>query len=130
MFLVVLMYALFALTFPLAKLAMGLISSPLFFLSLRMLPAGCGMTLASHYLYPQRASLSKSDWLLLIAAGFFAIFVAFGCEFWAIQYVTSIKVSIFYSLSPFMTAIFAYLIDREGLSFKKMQRHLYQSQCK
>ena len=120
MVLVVLMYALFALTFPLAKLAMGLISSPLFFLSVRMLLAGSGMLLASMYLYPQRAELSRSDWALLGAAGFFAIFVAFGCEFWALQYVTSIKVNIFYSLSPFMTAIFAYALDRESLSYKKL----------
>jgi len=120
MFLVVLMYALFALTFPIAKLAMGLISSPLFFLSLRMIFAGCGMTLASNYLYPQRVALSRSDWGLLVASGFFAIFVAFGCEFWALQYVTSIKVNIFYSLSPFMTAVFAYLLDSERLSGKKM----------
>lgn len=120
MFLVVLMYALFALTFPLAKLAMGLISSPLFFLSLRMLLAGCGMTLASFYVYPHRAELSLSDWALLFASGFFAIFVAFGCEFWAIQYVSSIKVNIFYSLSPFMTAFFAYFLEQERLSVKKI----------
>lgn len=120
MFLVVFMYALFALTFPLAKLAMGLVDSPFFFLSVRMLLAGCGMTLASNYLYPQPAALSRSDWALLFASGFFAIFVAFGCEFWALQYVTSIKVNIFYSLSPFMTTIFAYLLDRESLSAKKI----------
>ncbi len=120
MFLVVLMYALFAATFPLAKLAMNLISSPLFFLSMRMLLAGAGMTFASLATTKERISPTWEDAKKIALSGFFAIFIAFGFEFWAIQFVSSIKVNIFYSLSPFMTALFAYLISREALSSKKM----------
>jgi drug/metabolite transporter (DMT)-like permease len=120
MFLIVLMYSLFAATFPLAKLAMNSVDSPLFFLSLRMLLAGSGMMLASFFLISKRYLITAKDFVLLFAAGFFGVFVAFGCEFWALQFVSSIKVNIFYSLSPFMTALLAYLLHKERLSYRKM----------
>ncbi|MBM3894579.1 DMT family transporter [Candidatus Dependentiae bacterium] len=120
MILIVLMYSLFAATFPLAKIAMNYVDAPLFFLSIRMLLAGAGMILASFFLIPKRLLLTAKDFLLLAAAGFFGVFVAFGCEFWAIQFVSSIKVNIFYSLSPFMTAVFAYIFHNQKLSYKKV----------
>lgn len=120
MFLIVLMYALFAATFPLAKIAMGYTQAPYFFLAIRMLLAGVGMSAYSFLFQKQPISLSKESWINLFLAGFFAIFVAFGSEFWAIQYVSSVKVNIFYSLSPFMTAFLAFLLDRESLSKRKL----------
>ena len=114
------MYALFAATFPLAKIAMGCTQAPYFFLAVRMLLAGIGMSTYSLLFQKQTVSLSKDSWLKLFSAGFFAIFVAFGAEFWALQYVSSVKVNIFYSLSPFMTAFLAYCLDKEYLSTKKL----------
>lgn len=116
---VVFMYAAFAATFPLAKLAMAQTTSPMFFLALRMLCAGAGMTLYASIAQPSRPPLSREDWFDFTLAGFLAIFVAFGCEFWAIQYVPSVKVNLFYSLSPFVTALLARIAGIERLSWPK-----------
>ena len=108
------------LTFPLAKLAMHYVDSPLFFLTIRMLLAGSGMLLTSFFITSKRFLMSFKDFLLLCAAGFFGVFLAFGCEFWALQFVSSIKVNLFYSLSPFMTALLSYIFYQENLSLKKI----------
>ena len=81
MILVVLMYAAFAATFPLAKLAVAQTTSPLFFLALRMLCAGLGMLFYSLLVQKERPKLTTTDFFDLVSAGFFAIFVAFGFEF-------------------------------------------------
>lgn len=120
MILVVLMYAAFAATFPLAKLAVAQTTSPLFFLALRMLCAGLGMLFYSLLVQKERPKLTTTDFFDLVSAGFFAIFVAFGFEFWAIQYVSSVKVNIFYSLSPFVTALLARITGQEQLSARKI----------
>lgn len=119
MFLVILMYAAFAATFPFAKLAVAQTTSPMFFLALRMLCAGLGMTLYSLWAHKERPAITRSDIIDFVSAGFFAIFIAFGFEFWALQYVTSVKVNIFYSLSPFVTALLAYLTKQEHISIRK-----------
>jgi drug/metabolite transporter (DMT)-like permease len=120
MILVVVMYAAFAATFSLAKIAMGYVASPLFFIALRMCVAGVGMTTAALAFNQTGPEITRKDVRDIFLAGFFAIFVAFGAEFWSLQYVSSIKVNIFYSLSPFMTALLAYSFGAEQISWRKL----------
>ena len=120
MILVILMYAAFAATFTFAKIAMSFVAAPMFFIALRMCTAGFGMTGVAVFMRRSRPTLTQRDVLDFFLAGFFAIFVAFGAEFWSIQYVSSIKVNIFYSLSPFVTALLAYSFGYEVISWKKI----------
>ncbi|MEX0672438.1 MAG: DMT family transporter, partial [Candidatus Babeliales bacterium] len=50
---------------------------------------------------------------------FFHIYLAYATEFWALQYVSGAKTALIYNLSPFVTALLAYLVFADRLTWKK-----------
>ncbi|MFA6263437.1 MAG: DMT family transporter [Candidatus Babeliales bacterium] len=119
MFLVVVLYALLALTFPLAKKAVCY-AHPSFLIGFRMLIAGTFL-LSYQYLFKRaRCSINRSDWWLFFKTSLFHIFFAFTLEFWALQYVTALKTTLIYASTPFIAAILSYLLIKEHLSLHKI----------
>jgi drug/metabolite transporter (DMT)-like permease len=59
------------------------------------------------------------DTLSFLSIIFFHIYAAYVLDLWALQGLSSFKSSFFFNLSPFITALFSYLLFHEGLSRKK-----------
>jgi drug/metabolite transporter (DMT)-like permease len=64
--------------------------------------------------------LRKEDIWLFAKAAFFYIYLAFIPEFWALTRLSSSKVVILYSITPFIVAILAFLLVSERLTIKKV----------
>lgn len=119
MFLIVLLYALLASSFVFAKYALDY-AAPIFLIGFRMTLSG---VLLLGYLYFFRKDafrLKKEDLFLFFRVAFFHIYLAFITEFWALQYVTSSKTTLIYSLTPFIAATLAYFLLKEKLNTRKV----------
>jgi drug/metabolite transporter (DMT)-like permease len=113
------MNALFAATFPLGKFALQY-ASPVFLTATRMLLAGCLLFLYSAFIEKNKIKVHKKDWWLFAKTSFFYIFLAFVPEFWALNYLTSIKTNLLWSAQPFLAAILGFFILSEKLNYKKL----------
>lgn len=119
MAMIVLLYALLASTFVFAKFALDF-ASPVFLIGFRMTLAG---TLLLGYLVlfkRESLKIKKEDFFPFLRVAFFHIYLAFLAEFWSLQYVSSSKTNLIYSLTPFIAATLSFLIFKERLSFKKI----------
>ncbi len=118
MFLVVLLYAILASTFTIAKIALNY-AKPFFLIGFRMIMAG-GIMLSFLYLFKRKQFyIKKKDIWLFIKVAIFHVYLAFIPEFWALQYLSSSKTNLIYSATPFIAALLAYFILKEKLSVKK-----------
>ncbi len=115
MILIIILYALLASTFTLGKGALDY-SQPIFLIAVRML--GAGAMLLAYLFWSNKSALrvQKKHWWLFAQIVFFHVYISFITEFWALQYLTSAKTSIFYNLAPFITAVFAYYLFNARLT--------------
>ena len=118
MILVFIMYALFASVFTVAKIGLAY-TTPLFFVGFRMLLAGLFMIGYLVCFRRDLLTLKKQDLVPLLKLAFFNIYLTNVFEFWGLQYLTSFKTCFIYSLSPFLSALFSFLVFNEKLSSKK-----------
>ena len=119
MLLVVVLYAILALTFVFAKEALAY-AQPVFLIGVRMLLAGL-LLLGYQYVFNRtRFLLNKEDAWLFAKTALFHIYFAFVLEFWALQYLTSSKTNLMYSATPFIAALLSYVLLGERLSIKKI----------
>lgn len=112
---VVLLYALFALVFPLNKAAVQGIQ-PIFFAGLRMLLAG--VVLVGYSCLIRRRSLlqlSYKDWWRILLLLIFNIYLTNVLEIWGLQYLSSAKAAFMYNLSPFFSALISYFVFSERM---------------
>lgn len=119
MVVIVLLYALLASTFVFAKFALDY-AAPIFLIGFRMTLAG-SLLLSYLFLFKRnKFSIKKEDRFLFLRVAFFHIYLAFLSEFWALQYVSSSKTNLIYSLTPFIAATLSYFLLKEKLSIKKI----------
>jgi len=118
MFLVILLYALFASVFTIAKTGLEF-ASPLFFVGSRMLLAGILMLTYQYFFNRQSFVLKKADFGKFFQLALFNIYLTNILEFWGLQYLTSFKTCFIYSLSPFLSAILSYFMFAERMNQKK-----------
>ncbi len=119
MFLVIVANALFAGTYTLGKLLLSFMQ-PIYLNAFRMTIAG--ILLLSYQYFFNRSKLyiySKKGIYYLILIAFFNIFLSYVLEFWALQYISSIKVTFLYNIAPLITPFFSYLFFSERMTFKK-----------
>lgn len=116
MFLVLLLYFLFASTFTIGKAAL-LYISPMLLIAIRMI-AGGALLLGIQYFFKSRDQwrFEWRDAVSFFNITLFLIFISFISEFWALKYVTATKACLLYNLSPFITALLAYLLLKERLT--------------
>lgn len=118
MLLVVILYAVLASTFILAKKAL-LYANPCFLIGFRMILAGV-LLVGYHCLARgKKCHVDKKDYQLFFKTALFHIYFAFVLEFWALQYITALKTTLIYSSTPFIAALLAYLLLKEKLSAQK-----------
>ncbi len=116
--LVILLFALFASLFTLSKTALEF-SEPFFLIGSRMTLAG--ILLLTHQFFFNRSGFKiKLEHVLpLVMLGLVSIYITNIAEIWGIQFMSSAKACLIYSLSPFIAALFAYWMLHERLSWKK-----------
>lgn len=118
MVLVAFLYMIIASTFTIGKLALQYLQ-PIFFVGIRMVFSG--LLLLGYLYFFRRFQLifRREDRWSFLSIILFHIFFSFVAEFWALQYLNSSKVCLFYSLSPFIAAVFSYFLFSEKMTFKK-----------
>jgi drug/metabolite transporter (DMT)-like permease len=116
---IILLYALLASTFVFAKYALDY-AAPIFLIGFRMTLAGS--LLLGYLILFKRGSfkLKKEDLFIFLRVAFFHVYLAFIAEFWSLQYVSSSKTNLIYSLTPFIAATLSYFLLKEKLSIKKI----------
>jgi drug/metabolite transporter (DMT)-like permease len=115
---ILLMNALFAATFPLGKYALAY-TSPTFLTAVRMLMAG--VLLLTYSAYVNRGViLKRRDIPLFLITTFFYIYLSFVPEFWALQYLSSIKTNLLWSAQPFIAAALGFVVAGERLTARKV----------
>lgn len=118
MFLVFLLYALFASVFVICKSTLEY-AQPLFLVGSRMLVAG-GLLLSYQFFFQrQQFAFLRGNYLRLIALAFFNIYLTNACEIWGLQYLSSAKTCFLYSLSPFFAALLSFALFNEEISSRK-----------
>lgn len=112
------LYTLAALNFTIAKAVLAY-SQPMFFCAVRMLLAS---TILLPVIYLKNRGLPRInkteylDFMLIISV---QAYLAFVLDLMALKHMSSSKGALFYNLSPFITALFSYLILKEKMTFKK-----------
>lgn len=115
MWLVFLMYALFASIFTVAKATLEY-ASPFFLIGSRMAVAGA--LIIAYQFFFNRSALQwrRSYWKSLLSVIVFNFYLTNIFEFWGMQFVTSSKACFIYNLSPFVSAFLMYFLFTEKLS--------------
>jgi drug/metabolite transporter (DMT)-like permease len=116
--LVLLLYALFASVFILAKFALQ-VTEPLFLIGVRMTLAGVLIALFLYGFQREKLRIKRKDLPHFILLGLTQIYLTNALEFWGLQYLTSFKTCFIYSLSPFASAFICWLAFSEKMNFKK-----------
>lgn len=121
MWLIIILYAICASMFTISKSALSF-STPLFFMSFRMLGSGIllfGYLAYEFYRFRQKIAFSWADRLILVQVVLFHVYFAYVFDLWALKKITSIESAFIYNLSPFMAAFFSYLWFGEKMTLKK-----------
>ncbi|MCK4499715.1 DMT family transporter [Candidatus Babeliales bacterium] len=116
---VILMYAILAASFTVAKTAIAY-ATPYFLVGFRFTLAGTLFLTLQYIFNRKKFFLRKQDVPHFFWIALFYVYLAFVPEFWALQYLTSTKVVILYSITPFFVAIFAYFLAAERFTVKKI----------
>lgn len=118
MYLVFVLYALFASVFTIGKVALNS-ASPFFIVGARMALAGLVMVIFQLIKDKNSFKMTLQGWISVILFACLGIYLTNICEFWALQHLTSAKTCFLYSAIPFVSAFFSFLILKESMSKKK-----------
>ena len=113
-----LLYALFASVFTISKTALDY-SQPLFLVGSRMLLAGLILIGYQTFVSKEKFIYDRLTWFRIFQLGFLNIYLTNVLEFWGLRYLTSFKTCFIYSLSPFLSAFFCYLMFKDKMTKKK-----------
>lgn len=116
--LVFLLYGLFASSFTISKMGLEY-AQPFFFVGTRMFAAGGLLLLYQYFFRREQCYICKKDIWRIFLLGAFNIYLTNIFEFWGLQYLTSFKTCFIYSLSPFLSALFSFLIFSEVMTPRK-----------
>lgn len=118
MFYVLLLYALFASVFTIAKTGLEC-TQPFFFVGTRMMLAGIVLLGYQRWTHKEAFAFDRQTWTRLLRLAAFNIYLTNVFEFWGLKYLTTFKTCFIYSLSPFLSALFSFWMFSERLSYKK-----------
>jgi drug/metabolite transporter (DMT)-like permease len=117
-YLAILEYAILASTFTIAKVAVAY-ADPLFLIGIRMVFAAPLMFILHKLQKGSTFTIKREHWPLFLCVSLFHIFLPFIGEFWALQFVSSAKTAITYSLTPFIAAILSFFLLKKKISTKQ-----------
>lgn len=118
MHLVIMLFALFASLFTFSKTALDY-SEPFFLIGSRMSFAGVLLILHQFCFNRANFKIQGRHILPLFVLGLVSIYITNIAEIWGLQFMSSAKACLIYSLSPFVAALFAYFMLKERLTGKK-----------
>ncbi len=120
MIFVLLMYAIFAATFPIGKMALAYTTSSIFLIAVRMIISG--ILLLGYQWITDHAKfvIKREDIAIFLRVALYAIYLGFILEFWALRHIPSIKTNLMYSFAPFISAFLGYKIFSEHLGWRKI----------
>lgn len=116
--LIVALYALFASAFTLGKDALSVVP-PIFFIGVRMTFAGSLLLLFLLIFDRKQVRIAWSEAWWFLGIVIFHIYGAYVAEYIALQYTTSSQACLLYNMSPFITALLAYVFFKERLNWTK-----------
>lgn len=118
MWLIVLMYAIFASSFPITKILRNY-SPPIFLTGIRMFIGG-GILLLYYALYKKKSCvIHKHQYWTYIQIILVGIYLNYIARFWAIKYLASVKACLLFNISPLLTSLFSYMFFKETISKKQ-----------
>jgi drug/metabolite transporter (DMT)-like permease len=118
MWIVILMYALFASTFTVGKHIL-LITTPFFFTGVRMFSAGIVLLVIQLIRNPKSLRLPRKIIPHVLTLGVFNVFITNAFEYWGMQYIDSSKACLIYSLSPLFSITLSYFFFNEKMNTLK-----------
>jgi len=118
MILLIILAALFGLTFIVSASILPY-TGLFFFISVRMLLASALLLGYRHWI-GQKTPIKRADWPRFILLGVGLIFLPFAAECFALKYVPAAHVSLIWSLEPFATAFYSWLLFRQYLTRRQV----------
>jgi drug/metabolite transporter (DMT)-like permease len=118
MFLIILLYTLLGFSFTLGKITL-FYASPFYIVGTRMMLGGFGLWLYYYLVKSTSYTFQKKDWPIFMQVTLFGIVVPYCLRAWGLHYLSSTKAAFIFTLMPFFTALFAFLLHKERLSFQK-----------
>lgn len=119
MLLPIVINALMAATYPLAKAANS-ITQPIFLTGVRMVLAGIIILLYQALRNkPKVLRINYYEWPYLLQLCLFNIFITNILQFWALEYMPAAKAFFIYSLTPFFSSIISYFVFGERMTWLK-----------
>jgi drug/metabolite transporter (DMT)-like permease len=114
---IIVLQALFATSFPMGKYLMNFVS-PLFLSGTRMLIAG-GILLAYEWYRSTAFNFQRKHFWIFAQIIVLGMYATYALRLYSLRVLPVWKVSSFYNLSPFLTALYAYLLFDQRLSKKQ-----------
>ena len=115
---IILLQALFATSFPMGKYLMTF-ASPLFLSGTRMLLAGGIILLYELFQSLSSFHIQKKHLWTFFQITFLGMYATYAFRLYSLRELPVWKVSFFYNFSPFLTALYAYLLFNQKLSVKQ-----------
>ncbi len=115
---IILLQALFATSFPMGKYLLSF-TSPLFLSGTRMLIAGGILLIYQYFLPLAEFKIKRKHFWIFAQITVLGMFATYGLRLYALEVLPVWKVSFFYNFSPFLSALYAYFLFKERLSFKQ-----------
>lgn len=109
---------LLASTFSIGKVLIKYID-PTYLIGIRMLVSGLLLLCFQFFWDRQHFYIRWRFVSSLIQLAFFNLFLSYVIEFWAFEYVSSIKVTLIYNLSIFVTPLYAFFFFGQRMTLKK-----------
>lgn len=119
MIFVILMYLAIAFGFIFAKIALAY-GQPFFTVAFRTLTAGIGFLLYQAISDPKQLLPKKKDIPLFLVTSLVYVYLVFIPEFWALEKLAASKVTLIYTLTPFIVALLAYFLINAKFTLKKI----------
>lgn len=115
---IILLQALFATSFPMGKYLMNF-ASPLFLSGTRMLLAGSILLVYEFCRSSTSFHIQKKHLWTFFQITVLGMYATYALRLYSLRVLPVWKVSFFYNFSPFLTALFAYLLFNQKLSLKQ-----------
>lgn len=115
---IIVLQALFATSFPMGKYLMNFVS-PLFLSGTRMFCAGTILLAYEYYRSSAQFQLPRKHFWTFAQIIIFGMYGTYALRLYALRVLPVWKVSFFYNLSPFLTALYAFLLFNQRLSNKQ-----------
>jgi drug/metabolite transporter (DMT)-like permease len=116
---VLILYAFYSMPITLGKGALNYVQ-PFFLIACRMLISAPLMLGYVYFFKRKDFRCERAHWSLFAQVIIFQMYFGFVLLFWALQYTSSSKNAIFFSFTPFITAILCYFLYNEKMTVKKI----------